>query len=70
MNPNEVPTATDWKAPSRYGELIKRWFESIVYCLHAERMWPDKEFMTEDKDHGSSRPHCQRNPRNGRNATL
>ena len=24
-------------------------FESIVYQLHAERMWPDREFMPEDE---------------------
>ena len=35
--------------PSTYGELAERHKEAIVYCLHAERMWPDREFMPEDE---------------------
>ena len=31
------------------GELAERHKEAIVYCLHAERMWPDREFMPEDE---------------------
>ena len=30
-------------------EMAEVWFESIVYSLHAERVWPDKEFMPEDE---------------------
>ncbi len=28
-------------------EMAEVWFESIVYSLHAEREWPDREFMPE-----------------------
>lgn len=35
--------------PHTYGELAETWFQSIVYCLHAERMWTDREFMPEDE---------------------
>ena len=31
------------------GELAEMFKEAIVYCLHAERMWPDREFMPEDE---------------------
>ena len=31
------------------GELAEMFQEAIVYCLHAERMWPDREFMPEDE---------------------
>ncbi len=30
-------------------EMVEKWFESIVYSLHAERVWPDREFMPEDE---------------------
>ena len=31
------------------GEKAESFFESIVYQLHAERRWPDREFMPEDE---------------------
>lgn len=34
--------------PHTYGELAETWFQSIVYCLHAERMRLDREFMSEE----------------------
>ena len=30
-------------------EVAEMFKEAIVYCLHAERMWPDREFMPEDE---------------------
>ena len=30
-------------------EVAEMFFESIVYTLHAERRWPDREFMPEDE---------------------
>ena len=35
--------------PHTYGELAETWFQPIVYCLHAERMGTDCEFMPEDE---------------------
>ena len=31
------------------GEAAETFFEGIVYELHAERVWPDREFMPEDE---------------------
>ena len=37
------------KRPITYAESAESFKESIVYALHAERKWPDREFMPEDE---------------------
>ena len=69
--PSEEDSPAYWRSLGRYitnTELAERYKESIVYTLHAEKRWPDREFMAEDKSHGSSGSNRQRNSRNAQTA--
>ena len=50
-DPDELSRAYSYRM-GRYctnAEQAEAHFEGIVYCLHAERRWPDREFMPEDE---------------------
>ena len=52
QKPPEEDSLTYSLQEERYktnAEMVEVWFESIVYSLHAEREWPDREFMPEDE---------------------
>lgn len=52
QKPPEEDSRTHSLQEERYytnAEMVEVWFESIVYSLHAEREWPDREFMPEDE---------------------